>query len=108
MRVELTELQWLDTGQELTFPALAQISGLQENELRELVDCGVITPMDTKASSWSFPADQVILARAACRLRDDFDLDPQGLVVALTLLERVRDLEQRLQQLDAQLPRHLL
>lgn len=108
MRIELTEFEWLDAGQELTLPALVQISGLQETELHELVDCGVITPMDTGAMSLSFPADQVVLARAACRLRNDFDLDTPGLIVALTLIERVRDLEQRLQQLDAQRPRPLL
>lgn len=105
MRVELTELQWLDAGQELSMPTLVQISGLQETEVRELVEYGVISPLNTEAAPWSFSADQVAVARAACRLRNDFDLDTQGVMVALTLLERVRDLEQRLQQLDAQLPR---
>lgn len=105
MRVELTELQWLDSGQPVSLTALVQASGLQDDEIRELVEYGVLAPLDAAAEPWNFPADQLNVARTACRLRKDFDLGAQGLAVALTLLERVRDLEARLRQLDAQLPR---
>jgi chaperone modulatory protein CbpM len=45
-----------------------------------------------------------VTARTAFRLRHDFELDEQGLAVALALLERVRDLEAELDALRAQLP----
>lgn len=105
MRVEITELHWLGTGQPVSLSALVQTSGLRDDEVHELVEYGVLVPLDAAAKSWDFPADQLGIARTARRLRDDFDLGAQGLAVALTLLERVRDLEERLRQLDAQLPR---
>jgi chaperone modulatory protein CbpM len=46
----------------------------------------------------------VTVARTACRLRDDFELDTSGLSVALTLLQRVRTLEEELARLRAQFP----
>jgi chaperone modulatory protein CbpM len=46
----------------------------------------------------------VVIARTASRLRDDFELDTGSLAVTLTLLERVRELEARIRELEAQLP----
>ncbi|MGH8279807.1 MAG: chaperone modulator CbpM [Gammaproteobacteria bacterium] len=105
MRIELTELEWLDAVPPLSLSSLTQVSGLTESELRELVACELISPQDSAASSWSFAADQIAIARTAHRLRDDFELDLSGLVVALTLLERVQTLEQQIKDLDARLPR---
>ena len=45
------------------------------------------------------------MARTACRLRDELELDLPSLGVALRLLERVRDLEDELARLRALLPR---
>ena len=44
------------------------------------------------------------LARTACRLRRDFDLDAGGLALALRLLERIRGLEAQLEALRARMP----
>jgi chaperone modulatory protein CbpM len=45
-------------------------------------------------------------ARTAHRLQADFELDVQGLALALRLLERVSELETQLQSLRARSPRH--
>lgn len=45
-----------------------------------------------------------MVARSASRLRKDFDLDAQGLALAVALLERVRDLEEQLRDLRARIP----
>ena len=37
-------------------------------------------------------------------MRKDFDLDPHGVALAVTLLERVHDLEEELRDLRARLP----
>ncbi|MGH8284027.1 MAG: chaperone modulator CbpM [Gammaproteobacteria bacterium] len=104
MRVELTEVLWLDEHYELSLRELAELTGLPEAEILELVDCGAITPLAPEAPAWTFGADCVTAARTAARLRRDFDLDSQGLALALTLIEHVNALEARLRQLDAQLP----
>lgn len=104
MRIELTELVWLEEHRALTLAELAELSGLSEVELHELVDSGAIASVDPEAATQTFSADYIVLARSACRLRNDFELDTKGLAVALTLLERVRALEAELRGLRAQLP----
>ena len=106
MQVELTEAVWLEDRGTLTLIELAECSGLTEPELRDLVDLGALAPLDPQARDWNFPPRCIVIARAACRLRHDFELDVQGLAVAMTLLERVQELEAELQRLQAHLPRH--
>jgi chaperone modulatory protein CbpM len=107
MRVELTEVLWLDQQHELSLLQLAQLSGLPEALLDELVDYGAIVPIDPNAAQRLFHADCIVAARTACRLRNDFELDAQGLALALTLLERVHELEAEVRELRAQTPRRV-
>ena len=105
MKLELTEAVWLDERGGVTLVELAECSGLSEAELRELVDLGALAPVDADAREWNFAAQCIVAARTACRLRNDFDLDTQGLALVLSLLERVQELESTLQRLNARLPR---
>ena len=105
MKVELTEVLWLDEQGQLSLTELAGLSGLSEAELHELVDLGAIVPVDPGAEPLGFRTDCIVTARTACRLRTDFELDAQGLALALTLLNRIHDLEAQLRDLSAQLPR---
>lgn len=105
MKVELTEAVWLDERGAVTLVELAQCSGLTESELRDLVELGALEPMDPDAAEWSFTARCINAARVASRLRNDFELDNQGLALVLALLDRVQELESALQRLNARLPR---
>jgi len=116
MKVELTEAQWLHEQAEITVEQLAELTGLSPELLRELVDYGALmgtnahAPVDAKppdvqiSEQWSFAADCVVAVRTARRLRDDFDLDPNALSVALMLIERIQKLETQLRELRSQLP----
>lgn len=108
MRVEVTEAVWLDESEQFSFAELAELSGLTQSELELLIDCEALVPMrpagTDPAGAW-FAADSLTLARAACRLRRDFDLNEDGLALALTLLGRIRDLESELRVLQARFPR---
>ena len=106
MNLEFTEMHWLDAHQSLTLTELADCSGLSVTELSDLVDCGVLRPLEPAATEVCFGADCLATARAAARLRADFQLQPSGLALALTLLEQVRELEAQLRHLQAHLPRH--
>ena len=110
MRIELTEVFWLHEHHALSVNELAELSSLSEAEINELADYGAITPMDADAASLTFDAQCIVAARTARRLRDDFDLNTQGVALALTLtlLDRVRDLETQLGDLRARLPRRVL
>jgi chaperone modulatory protein CbpM len=105
MRVEITEAVWLEETGPLSLAELAELSGLTESELELLVECEALTPMREDAAGPLFGPDCLTVARTACRLRNDFDLDAGGLALALRLLERVRELEGELRALRAQFPR---
>ena len=105
MKVELTEAVWLEERGAITLHELAECSGLSESELKDLVALGAIEPVDPDAGQWDFAARCIIAARAACRLRDDFELDVQGLALVMSLLDRVEELETELKRLHARVPR---
>jgi hypothetical protein len=65
----------------------------------------VLAPIEPGARAWTFRADRLVVARSARRLRKDLELDPHGVALVVTLLERVRDLEAELRDLQAKLPR---
>jgi chaperone modulatory protein CbpM len=99
------EVLWLDEQREISLRELIEMSGLRESELLELVHCGAIQAQGQADAGYRFSARVVTVARTACRLRDDFELDTRGLSVALRLLERVRSLEEEIAKLRAELPR---
>ena len=105
MQIEETEGLWLHEHYEFSLGELAELSGLPEAELREWVDEGVLLPSDPSAAEWSFGADRLVTVRLACRLRRDFELEPHGVALLVTLLERVHALEAEVSDLRAKLPR---
>ena len=99
-----TEVMWLDEHRAITLSELVEVSGLTERELLELVHAGAIRIREQSGQGVTFSARVVTVARTACRLRDDLELDVRGVGVALRLLERVSELEAEIVRLRAQLP----
>jgi chaperone modulatory protein CbpM len=99
------EVMWLDEHRAVTLAELIEVSGLSEHELLELVHAGAIPARETAGAGYTFSARVVTVARTACRLRDDLELDVRGVGVALRLLERVSELETEIARLRALLPR---
>jgi chaperone modulatory protein CbpM len=99
-----TEVLWLDEHREVSLHELLELSGLREAELLDLVHSEVIPANVRRGTDYRFSARLITVARTACRLRDDFELDTRGLSVALRLLERVRALEDEIARLRAELP----
>ena len=104
MKIEITDAVWLDERQQFSLAELADLSGLPEPELKQLIDYETLLPTDPGAGEARFDAHCLVIARMACRLRNDFDLDSGGLALTLTLLERIRALEAQLRALRAQIP----
>jgi chaperone modulatory protein CbpM len=100
-----SEVLWLDEHRVVSLTELIESSGLREAELLDLVHIGALPARDAPGGGLAFSARMITMARTACRLRDDFELDTRGLAVALRLLERVRELESEVVNLRAQLPR---
>jgi hypothetical protein len=107
MQAEQTEAVWLDARHEFSLAELVQCSGLTETELRELVDYGALVPNNPQGAQWTFSGDIVVTVQTAGRLRADLELEPQALALALTLMQRIRELEAQIGDLRAQFPRRL-
>jgi chaperone modulatory protein CbpM len=109
MKIEIAEAVWLHEGEGFSLSELADLSGLPEQELRQLIDYEALQPLepatDPGAPSARFTASCVVSARTARRLRDDFELDAGGLALTLSLLNRINELEAQLRALHAQFPR---
>ena len=97
---------WLDSGG-WSLAALVRVSGMTEGELLELVDYGALIPdnPDIDAGRWIFGGHCVMVVQKAMRLRRDFDLDPPGLALALTLIGRIDEMENEIRHLRVLLPR---
>lgn len=87
---------WLNEDEDCTIEHLADVSGLSVDELEDLVVSGVIWPADAAAQPRGFHPLHVVTVRQARRLRDDFELDSNGLALAMTLLRRIEVLERAL------------
>jgi len=84
---------------------LAEASGLTRAEIIELVEYGAFAPQGAAPEAWTFPADALVQARAAARLRADFELEPPSLALLLAYRERIDELETLVRELECQLPR---
>jgi chaperone modulatory protein CbpM len=101
MNIDIAEALSLDENSQVSFSQLLVLSGLSDNDLRELVDHGALTPIDPEASSWTFTSYCVVVARKASRLSRDFELDAHAVSVLLGFLEKIEALENELHALRA-------
>lgn len=96
MIVRVTDSIWLNGSEVCTVEQLAEVSGLSTDEIADLIENGIITPVDDRAQPLAFRMESMVTARTARRLRDDFDLDRHGVALALILLAQIEDLEAEL------------
>ncbi|MGE5130692.1 MAG: chaperone modulator CbpM [Sphingomonadaceae bacterium] len=89
----------------IVFVEFESASGLTRSEIIELVDYGVFEPRGAHERDWSFPASSLPLARAAARLRADFELSLPGLALVLAYRERLEELARHVRELECRLPR---
>ncbi len=104
MKAVLTEMLWLDEHTTISLSELSELSGLSPDDLNELIDYGIIAPVEPGMTRTAFHAHCVLTAKTARRLRDDFELDTRGLALAMTLIERMHELEAQLRELHAIYP----
>lgn len=93
----------LDDTSQITFFELQQASGLSSQEIVEFVEVGVFEQVSADRQTWAFSARCIGQARTALRLRKDFELNTEGIALALTYLDRIHTLEARLREVECQL-----
>ncbi len=107
MAAEHADAVWVAESQEYSLAEIVALSGLPESELRELVEYGALRPANPEAASWVFSGQCLLSVRAAQRLRGSFELEPHSLALVVSLLERIRELEARLGEVDARRSRQV-
>jgi len=101
----LNDSIWLNDVDLCPLEHLAEVSGLSIEEIEDLIDTDLIKPVDTGAPTRMFQLRCVVTVRTARRLRDDFELDRQGLALALSLLQRIDELQAEIHAVKARLGR---
>ena len=96
MSMQVTHAVWLNETAVCSIDHLVEVSGLSLDDISNLVEDGVMAPADASNPGAGFHSVHVLTVRKARRLRDDFELDRNGLTLALTLLRRIDSLEQAL------------
>ena len=88
-------------GSAVSLEELLSATGLTQDEVEALVDFGVLESV--RRAPLLFPADALVRARLAARLRAHFDLNASGMALAVDLLGRMHALEARIRYLECQL-----
>jgi chaperone modulatory protein CbpM len=117
MSQSTTTLVLLDDAASCSAEQLAQMSGLSLDDLALLVEHGLILPLgggpgagmrsDAPAAQPAFILRTVVVAHAARRLREDFELDRNGWLLAVRLWQRLQETEAELRSVRASLSRFL-
>ena len=101
MDITVLDATWLNEGDSCTMVHLSEVSGLDRSELQMLMDSGALSPLPDAGDGPAFASSAILVAHAARRLRDDFELNPNGLALAMRLLARVETLERELNRFKA-------
>jgi hypothetical protein len=104
MATDHEEVLWLHASRRVSLVELADVCGLPQDVLEELVAFGALRPV-AAAPEERFAADCVSRLRAAARLRNDLELETPALALALAFLERIQSLEAEVRSLDARIGR---
>lgn len=85
----------------LTLGELCRRCDLRADEVVELVEFGVIEPVQGRyPSDWRFTTGALVRVRRALRLQQDLQMNHAGVALALDLIEELRLLRARLHALD--------
>jgi len=102
MADDVFEARYLDEFVALTLAQVGEAAGLTADEVRELIEAGLLAP--SRAAPTAFDARAVVVAREASRVRREFALDDvHSVCVVMRLVERVHGLERELTTLRARL-----
>ncbi|MFZ6773891.1 chaperone modulator CbpM [Undibacterium sp. SXout7W] len=102
MNVQIAEWTLINAQNSFSITNLCEISGLSEREINLFIENNILTPIDSNALVKIFPIHSIAIVSGARRLRDDFELDSHGMMLALTLMQRIDDMQSELKLLRAQ------
>lgn len=91
--------QILEEEIELTLEELSRACGVHAGRIMELVEEGLIEPVQSEPREWRFTGLALSRAVAALRLESDLGINLAGAALALELLDEIERLRARLRSL---------
>ena len=80
----------------ISLAELCQCCNLPTEQLIIMVEHGIIEPLETNIaiSHWTFSGDSLVRVQTALRLQRDLDINLAGAVLAVELLDEIKELRQ--------------
>jgi chaperone modulatory protein CbpM len=88
--------QILEETAEITLAELTHTCRVHAEWVMELVEEGVLEPLEPGGPQWRFSATSIVRIEKARRLQRDLGVNLPGVALALELLDRIESLEARL------------
>ena len=92
----------LEEQAKLTLDDLCCACSVSVEHITKLVDVGILEPIGSEPTYWSFDGISLNRARVALRLQRDIGIDLVGAALALELLDEIKLLRSRLRAVDAE------
>ena len=90
----------LDEQAELSLHDLCDACSTTTEWVIELVDEGVLEPIDHQQAHWRFSGPSLLRARAAMRMQQDLEINLAGIALALDLMEEIETMRERLRRFE--------
>jgi chaperone modulatory protein CbpM len=101
LTTDFCDALWPDLHRRVPLRELADVSGLSEAEVVELVEYGALAPAEATGGQLVFSVSAIFVARTARRLGEDFALEPHAIALLLAYVDRIRELEDELRAVRA-------
>lgn len=90
----------LEEELELSLSELTQACQVRADFVVELVDEGILEPVDPSQPRWTFTGQSLLRLRTAVNLHRDLELNLAGVALALDLMAEIEALQTRLERLS--------
>jgi chaperone modulatory protein CbpM len=99
-KILILEGDILDENVTYTLADFCRICGVSEDDVIKMVNVGILEPYGETYSRWEFTFLQLQRFKKALHLKRDLNLGPSGIALSLELLEEIKQLQNRVQQLE--------
>lgn len=96
---DILQVDVFDEQRRLSLEELSRLCDARSTLITELVEEGVLEPVEIHASQWVFSGTSIRRVRMAARLQRDLHVNTPGIALALDLMEELEHLRRRLQRL---------
>lgn len=92
----------------ISFDELCQVEGLASELIIEIVEYGIVEPIDTSSTDkWLFDTSSIQWIKKALRLHQDLEIDWVAIAIVIDLMQQKDRLRQENEQLQRQLKRFI-